>query len=343
MENLTIWLQALPAATGEKLTRLFLAPASSASLLSLAVAFCIAALFLVRRRPAGRPPLKPRALLRALLPARILKSRSTRTDIGFFLFNSFLYAGLFGWAVLSGGAVREAVGGGLEALFGGPLAVAPPAWLVLAIATPILFLAAEFSYWLIHYLLHRVPFLWAFHQVHHSAEVLTPATNFRVHPVETIAFANLLAVVMGTTNAVLDQLLGGPADPMVVGGRNGLALVAFYLLAHLQHSHMWITFPGWLGRTFYSPAHHQIHHSTNPAHFGTNLGSFVLLWDRLFGTHYPPPATRPRDLTFGVEPIAAAQQTITGALLTPFADAWRTLRPPAPAPEPAAEPAPVRS
>ncbi len=29
----------------------------------------------------------------------------------------------------------------------------------------------------------------------------------------------------------------------------------------------------------YSPAHHQIHHSTNPDHFGKNLGAFLTLWD----------------------------------------------------------------
>ena len=47
----------------------------------------------------------------------------------------------------------------------------------------ILFLAYELGYWLNHYLSHRIAFLWEFHKVHHSATVLTPLTNFRVHPI----------------------------------------------------------------------------------------------------------------------------------------------------------------
>jgi len=37
-----------------------------------------------------------------------------------------------------------------------------------------------------------VPFLWEFHKVHHSANVLTPITAFRVHPVDTWLFANMI-------------------------------------------------------------------------------------------------------------------------------------------------------
>jgi sterol desaturase/sphingolipid hydroxylase (fatty acid hydroxylase superfamily) len=30
--------------------------------------------------------------------------------------------------------------------------------------------------------------------VHHSAEVLTPLTSFRIHPLDTFMFGNILAV-----------------------------------------------------------------------------------------------------------------------------------------------------
>jgi sterol desaturase/sphingolipid hydroxylase (fatty acid hydroxylase superfamily) len=36
---------------------------------------------------------------------------------------------------------------------------------------------------------------------------------------------------------------------------------------HLQHSQIWTTFTGVLGRIFVNPAHHQIHHSDNPKHY----------------------------------------------------------------------------
>jgi sterol desaturase/sphingolipid hydroxylase (fatty acid hydroxylase superfamily) len=33
--------------------------------------------------------------------------------------------------------------------------------------------------------MHRIPVLWEFHKVHHSAEVLTPISLYRAHPVDT--------------------------------------------------------------------------------------------------------------------------------------------------------------
>ena len=63
-----------------------------------------------------------------------------------------------------------------------------------------------------------------------------------------------------------------------------------YVYVHLQHSQVWIAFTGWLGRLFMSPAHHQIHHSSNPAHFNKNLGSCLALWDWMFGTLHVPSA-----------------------------------------------------
>ncbi len=42
---------------------------------------------------------------------------------------------------------------------------------------------------------------------------------------------------------------------------------------------------GWLLNT---PAHHRLHHSVDPRHFGKNYGGVSLLWDRLFGTYAAP-------------------------------------------------------
>ena len=65
-------------------------------------------------------------------------------------------------------------------------------------------------------------------------------------------------------------------------------MVFIHAYVHLQHSHMWISFRGLLGRVFISPAHHQVHHSDNPKHFNTNYGSCLALWDWMFGTLYVP-------------------------------------------------------
>ena len=42
------------------------------------------------------------------------------------------------------------------------------------VITAMLFLSYELGYWFNHWLSHKVPVLWEFHKVHHSATVLTP-------------------------------------------------------------------------------------------------------------------------------------------------------------------------
>ena len=59
-----------------------------------------------------------------------------------------------------------------------------------------------------------MPFLWEFHKVHHSAEVLNPITGFRSHPVDQV----LDAVVMG---AMTGLALGPSASGF--GPRPGLS------------------------------------------------------------------------------------------------------------------------
>ena len=61
---------------------------------------------------------------------------------------------------------------------------------------------------------------------------------------------------------------------------------------HLRHSHIWIPFQGLAGKLFQSPAHHQVHHSTDPRHFDKNLGFALAVWDWAFGTLHIPARER---------------------------------------------------
>ncbi|MEZ5855569.1 MAG: sterol desaturase family protein [Hyphomicrobiaceae bacterium] len=152
--------------------------------------------------------------------------------------------------------------------------------------------------------------------MHHSAEVLTPLTNSRVHPIESVLFLNTLAIFLGVTDAVVRWLLGRPAQVMTIANANALVVIFTYLLAHLHHTHVWIAFTGPLGRFFISPAHHQIHHSTNPVHFNKNMGSVLAIWDWLFGTLHLPQAKRER-LTFGIGDGEVTEHSVTQELLRP--------------------------
>jgi hypothetical protein len=161
-----------------QLGKAFFAPGSHASLLSLVGAFLIAFAFLIFRRYRKGRRIRVKALLRALFPRYIVGSKSTLADLGYFYFNIFLFGLVFGWALLSYEVVSHSVAQGLTAAFGPRQPTALPPYVYRTAITILLFLAYELGYWLNHYLSHRIPFLWEFHKVHHSATVLTPLTNF---------------------------------------------------------------------------------------------------------------------------------------------------------------------
>jgi len=301
-----------------------LSAGSQFSLTSLACAFVIAVAFLaLQRRSKGRR-IRWRAMRRALFPRRILKSPSTVADIGYFLFNTFVYAGIFGMAAVSYQFLTNGVLNGMVFAFGQPSPSSLPLLASRSIVTLLLFLAYEFGYWLDHYLKHRIPVLWELHKVHHTAEVLTPLTSFRMHPFDTFIFGNILAVCAALTNGLAAFMFGDTAYQYALSGNNIILVVFIHIYVHLQHTHLWIAFRGFLGRVFISPAHHQVHHSTNPVHFNKNLGSCLAVWDWLFGTLHVPSRHR-EQLTFGVAPGYADAHTITGEFLSPIGRAGAAL------------------
>ena len=142
-----------------------------------------------------------------------------------------------------------------------------PAWTVLTLATVLQLLAYELAYWFAHYCFHKVPALWEFHKVHHSAEVMTTLTELRQHPVEIIAFMNLIGLSTGIVFGVMTYAFGPGVRPFTLLNGNILLMAFLVTYGHLRHSHMWIAFTGFAGRILQSPAHHQLHHSADPAHY----------------------------------------------------------------------------
>lgn len=309
---------------GNTLSQVFLSVGSDFSLTSLFAALCFAVLFLVfKLRRKGRPA-RLGALLQALFPKRITKSPSHRADVRLFLLNVFVFGAIFGWAVLSYQSLSAGVGDLLAASFGAPAARARPELLCRVVITVTLFLAYELGYWIDHYLKHSVPFLWEFHRVHHTAQVLTPLTVWRVHPLDTLIFVNILALVTGIANGTANYLLGGTVLQFTIAGNNLLLVLFIHSYVHLQHTHLWIAFRGALGRILLSPAHHQVHHSSNPAHFNRNFGSCLAVWDYLFGTLHIPAKERER-LTFGVDAEGRDAHGVSESLLAPMARALARL------------------
>ncbi|HVV63598.1 MAG TPA: sterol desaturase family protein [Pseudolabrys sp.] len=315
--------------------KLFFSLGSHFSLTSLASAFGFAMLWLVIKRVQRGRRIRLRTLWRALFPHRILASRSNYADAGYLFFNVFVFGIVLGWAILSYQFLSNTIIAGLAAAFGPMPKSALPVIVERGIVTLLLFLAYEFGYWFNHWLSHRVPLLWEFHKVHHTATVLTPLTNFRVHPIYGLLFANILAISTGVTNGVANYMLGETAYQYAFSDTNIILVFFIHTYVHLQHTELWIPFSGALGRLFVSPAHHQVHHSNNPIHYDTNFGSCLAVWDWMFGTLYVP-RKEPEKLSFGVDPERPNAHTISGELVDPILHAGARLkdmvRAPAPLP-----------
>jgi sterol desaturase/sphingolipid hydroxylase (fatty acid hydroxylase superfamily) len=311
----------------DRFDRLFLSVGSLFSLTSLATALLIAVVFLVYRRRLKNRPVRALTILRGLFPRHFVSSPSFHIDLGCFYVNAFAAGLMFGWAILSYKATSNLVIDGLNTAFG---PTTPSGWSILVVQstiTVLLFLAYEFGYWLDHFLKHRVPVLWEFHKVHHSANVLTPLTVYRIHPVDAIIFNNILVLCTGLTSGIASYAFGKPASPFTIDDANLILVVFFHAVVHLQHTHLWISFRGPLGRLLMSPAHHQIHHSNNPIHFDKNLGNCLAVWDWMFGTLHVPSKER-ENLVFGIEAGQADVHTLRETWVAPIQRAAELLAAP---------------
>lgn len=103
-----------------------------------------------------------------------------------------------------------------------------------------------------------------------------------------------------------------------------VVLLPFYVtFFHLRHSHVWMPVTRWLGRILHSPAHHQIHHSTDPQHANKNLGYVLSIWDWAFGTLYEPTKRPPG---FGIGEESKRYDSCRRLMALPFmnlAQRWR--------------------
>lgn len=302
-----------------QLEKLLFSLGSHFSLTSLGAALLFAALYFAWRRVRRGRRLRARTIWRALFPKRIVMAKSNQADIGYLFFNVFVFGLVFGWAVLTYQFISNGIIAGLVTLAGPVHPSSLPPWASRSIITVMLFLAYELGYWFNHWLSHKVPLLWEFHKVHHSAEVLTPLTNFRVHPVYTWIFANTLALSAAIANGLGNYMFGDTAYQYALSDTNIILVLFIHVYVHLQHSHVWISFRGLAGRIFVSPAHHQVHHSGDPKHFNKNFGSCLALWDWMFGTLYVPGKQR-EAISFGFADRRDAH-TVKGELLNPLLDA----------------------
>lgn len=304
----------------------FLSLGSGCSPPQLLMAFTVGLGFLAWRSWRRRGRLSAPAILRALKGSRRMAfSRSSRADLIYALVNIFALGGLIGWGLFSSDQVSHLVVSQANALFGPRHAPETPAWVSGVVMTLATFLGYEIGYYLDHYLKHNIPVLWAFHKSHHTAENLTPLTVFRVHPIDTLIFADIVAICTGMAHGMTTYVVGNNVSPSMFNHGNIILSAFLLILAPLQHSQFWIPFRGLAGKLVLSPAHHQLHHSADAQHYGCNLGGFLAIFDWMFGTLRIPTERSPR-LVFGVETPGEDPHGISGLLISPCIEALRVVR-----------------
>lgn len=177
----------------------------------------------------------------------------------------------------------------------------------------------------VHYLQHKVPILWEFHKVHHSAEVMHPLSNYREHPVDNFFYLLLIGAGYGAVaGGVYQYAAVVPSVPSILGVP--ILMFVFNILAYnLRHSHVWLRWPGIWSKVFPSPAHHHVHHSCHPDHFDKNFAFMFPVWDVIFGTYEMPEDNR--DVKFGVAGMKSMEMDTCWKLYSiPFVKAARRLK-----------------
>ncbi len=317
-------------------TKLMTWPSDTTPLASVILAPFVAVAYFAASKIGRLRSFRYRRTFLTILSRRYLGHRSHVLDIILMAGNIGLFALICGQAILSMATVSTVVQGTLEGAFGITTPTTLPPLLVGSIWAIALFVGYEFAYWVDHYLSHHVPVLWEFHKVHHSAEVLSPLTNFRVHPVDSIVFVNIIMLINGAVTGVLHQVFG--AGPVKFELLNGTTLIALgvSVFAQLQHTHIWIPITGFWGRLILSPAHHQLHHSVDVAHHNRNFGNLIAVFDWAYGTLLIPTRQRQK-LVFGISDHQQASHDLTEGLLNPFVAAAKHVLPSGPQATPTAQ------
>ncbi|NRA69855.1 MAG: sterol desaturase family protein [Gammaproteobacteria bacterium] len=256
---------------------------------------------------------------RYLFNKKIWLAPSARQDYAILVINKLIKNILLLPIIITMAPIAIGFSGLLEQVFGTMEFLAVSPLTVSIIFTVILFVFDDFSRFLLHYLLHKIPALWEFHKVHHSAKVLTPMTIYRSHPVETLLYAFRMAITQGIAVGLSYYLFGPTLQMIDILGANIFVFVFNFMGSNLRHSHVWLSWGKVVEQWLISPAMHQIHHSNTPAHFDRNMGAALAIWDRLFGCYLPAnKVDDPTTIKFGISRKNTEHLTLLEIYFMPF-------------------------
>ena len=149
-------------------------------------------------------------------------------------------------------------------------------------------LVADLSEYAIHRLFHTVPFLWRFHAVHHSAEVMDWLAGSRMHLVDVLVTRALVFVPL--------YVLGFAPPPVYAY----LVFVSFH--AVFIHANVRFRF-GRVAHLIATPQFHHWHHAADAEGVDKNFAVHLPVLDRLFGTYCMPAERWPNAYGIAGRPV----------------------------------------
>lgn len=190
-----------------------------------------------------------------------------------------------------------------------------------AFAWMLAFLALDGSRYAQHVAMHRVPWLWRLHRMHHTDADYDFTTGLRFHPIEALLTTSVsLAVVLA---------LGLPVA----------AVCAYELLftAAALFAHGNVRLPGrvdrWLRLVVVTPDLHRVHHSAAEPEMSRNFSGVSPWWDHAFGTYRAAPALGQIAMRVGLPEFSDPRHDrLTWMLVNPWLDAGERRAPTAGAP-----------
>ncbi len=257
-----------------------------------------------------------------LMPRSIYLHSSHIVDLKVFLVNRSIAAlGLIN-LIFFNALVAQWIGGS----FAGGLGLAP---LHPVLISALLLVVSDFGTYWVHRVHHESPIFWPFHSLHHSAEVMTPVTVYRKHPVYDVVSSLVRGLFIGILQGVFIGLFADDVSLYTLIGVNAGYVLFNMAGSNLRHTHVWLGYGRVVEHILISPAQHQIHHSLAPEHHNKNYGEVLALWDWMFGTLYVP---RKRiELQFGLADakgnrVRQRHDSLTAAMVVPMQDSWKQIK-----------------
>jgi sterol desaturase/sphingolipid hydroxylase (fatty acid hydroxylase superfamily) len=161
---------------------------------------------------------------------------------------------------------------------------AQPLWLQIL---EIMLLTDLVQYW-VHRAFHRIPLLWRFHAIHHSARKLDWLAGSRMHLLEIICLRALTVI------------------PMFTLGYSELAIQIYLVIVYVYSTyiHANVRFDiEWLKPFIVTPRFHHWHHGEEKEAIDVNFAIHFPLFDRLFGTYHMPQGRWPDGYGVGGHPV----------------------------------------